>query len=283
MIDASFLDQLGKFNIILKRKVHSQYSGERTSSNTGDGLIFSDYREYMTGDDFRQIDWNLYARTDKYFIKRFEEEKNMTMHVLLDSSGSMDFGKKITKFEYGAMIGLGFSFLSIKANERFDFSTFSDKMDLIRPKKGKNALLEILDFLNKKKVKGESNFYNSLSAFKKQLKSKSMVVLISDFLFDTKELEESLKLFKKSEVIVIQVLDPEELKFNMAGDLVLKDAEHGGIIKTFVSNRLRSVYRNKMDLHIAEMKNICQTVNAKFMTVTTDQSIFDTFYKIIKY
>ena len=162
MIDVSFLDQLGRVDLMLKRKVHSQYAGERTSSNVGDGLVFSDYREYMPGDDFRQIDWSLYARTDKHFIKRYEEEKNMTLHVLLDSSASMDFGKKTTKFEYGAMIGLGFSFLSIKANERFDFSTFSDKMDLIRPKKGKNALLEILDFLNHKKVKGESNFYNSL-------------------------------------------------------------------------------------------------------------------------
>jgi len=283
MIDVSFLDQLGRFDLMLKRKVHSQYSGERSSSNVGDGLVFSDYREYMPGDDFRQIDWSLYARTDKHFIKRYEEEKNMTLHVLLDSSASMDFGKKTTKFEYGAMIGLGFSFLSIKANERFDFSTFSDKMDLIRPKKGKNALLDILDFLNHKKVKGESNFYDSLCSFKNQLKSKSIVVLISDFLFDTKELEESLKLFKKSEVYVIQVLDSEELKFNMAGDLVLKDSEKGSIIKTFISNRLRNVYRNKMDVHIAEMKKTCGAMNAKFMTVTTDQSIFDTFYKIIRY
>ncbi|MFT4297713.1 MAG: DUF58 domain-containing protein [Candidatus Woesearchaeota archaeon] len=282
MIDVSFLNQINRFDLVMKKRVLSQYSGERQSVTTGEGLVFSDYREYIPGDDFRLIDWHLYARTDKHYIKRYEEEKNLAMHVFLDSSGSMDFGKKITKYEYGAMIGLGFSYLAIKNNERFDISTFSESIDFIKPEKGKNALLSILDFLNKKKVKGKSHFQESLIALKKRLRSKSLIVIISDFLFDPKELEQTLKLFRKSSIYVLQVLDPEELKFNMAGDFMLKDSEQGSIVRTFISNRLRSIYRNKLESHNDRLHQICTSVGAQFMTVTTDTPIFDTFYKVLR-
>ena len=151
-----------------------------------------------------------------------------------------------------------------------------------KPKKGENALVDILDFLNKKKVQGKSHFYESLFSFKKRLKTKSLVVVISDFLFDPQELEQALKLFKRSEVFVVQVLDPEELKFNMAGDFMLKDSEQGHVIRTFISNRLRSVYRNKLDKHNDVLKKICTSVGAEFVTVTTDSPIFDTFYKVLR-
>ena len=193
MIDVGFLKEIDRFQLVIKKRVLSQYSGERQSAAIGEGLVFKDYREYIPGDDFRQIDWALYARTNKYFIKRFEEEKNMTMHILLDSSGSMDFGK-LTKFEYGAMIGLGFSYLATKNSEKFEFSTFADKMTSIRPKKGKNALGDILEFLNQIKLKGKSNFYDSLASYKKRLTTKATVVIISDFLFDAHEFEKALLL-----------------------------------------------------------------------------------------
>jgi uncharacterized protein (DUF58 family) len=282
MIDISFLNQIDRFNLVIKKRVLSQYSGERLSLNTGEGLVFSDYREYIPGDDFRQIDWHLYARTDKHYIKRYEEEKNMAMHVFIDASASMDFGQKTTKYEYASMIGLGFAYLAIKNNEKLDISTFADKIDFIKTKKGENSLLSILDFLNKKKVEGKSNFQESISTLKKRLRSKSLVVIISDFLFNPKELEEALKLLKKSSVYVIQILDAEELKLNMSGDFVLKDSEHGSVVRTYISNRLRSLYKNKLESHNDRLNRICINMGARFMTVTTNTPIFDTFYQVLK-
>jgi len=282
MIDASFLNQISQFDLVMKKKVLSKYSGVRESVMTGEGLVFSDYREYIPGDDFRQIDWHVYARTDKYFIKRFEEEKNLTLHILLDASASMDFGGKTTKYEYAAKMGLGFSYLAIKNNEKFDFSTFAESIEFIRPKKGDNALMDILDFLNKKKIEGKSRFYESLMTFKDRMKSKSMVIIISDFLFDPEELGQALRLFKRSQVFVVQVLDPEEMKFNMAGDFMLKDSEQGNVIRTYISNRLRNTYRGKLERHNAELKKMCSSTGARFITVTTDTPIFDTFYKVLR-
>src|SRR3989344_8143180 len=100
MIDTNFLKLLDRFQLILKKKVTSNYSGARESPAFGRGLIFKDYKEYVPGDDFRLIDWKVYARTEKLNIKRFEDERNMTVRIVLDASASMSFGKGRNKFDY---------------------------------------------------------------------------------------------------------------------------------------------------------------------------------------
>ena len=123
MIDISFLAQLKKFHIIVNKKVTSSFTGSRRSSSTGQGIVISDFRPYTPGDDFRAIDWKVYARTDEFFIKKYEEERNLTTHVLLDVSKSMDYGTtKIKKFEYASMLALGFAYLSMRSNEKFNLS-----------------------------------------------------------------------------------------------------------------------------------------------------------------
>ena len=109
-----------------------------------------------------------------------------------------------------------------------------------------------------------------------------MIVIISDFLFNPAELERAIALIKKSELVIVQVLDPEEVKLSIAGDFFLKDSEEGHIIKTFISNRLRTGYKDKLNAHISELQKICGAAGAKFYTVTSDMPIFDTFGKIMK-
>ena len=95
MIDISFLKELDRFNIVLKKRVLSRYQGERESHAEGQGLVFADYKDYVPGDDFRTIDWKIYARTNKFYVKQFEEERNMMVHIIVDASASMDDGRKI--------------------------------------------------------------------------------------------------------------------------------------------------------------------------------------------
>ncbi len=144
-IDTSFLKSLDRLQLILKRKVHADLQGQHQASAFGQGLVFQDYKAYVPGDDFRHIDWNIFARTDKFFIRRFEEERNLVVHILVDSSGSMDYGKQTTKFEYAAMIGLGFSYMALRRNERFTFATFTDTVERLPPRKGAKQLINILE------------------------------------------------------------------------------------------------------------------------------------------
>ena len=125
MIDTSFLDQLGRFSLVVRKRVTSSYTGPRKSIASGRGMAFKDHRIYAPGDDFRLIDWKVFARTDDLYIKNYEEERNLTVHVIVDHSASMNFGKTLSKFDYASMLGVGFAYLAMKENEKFQFSTFS--------------------------------------------------------------------------------------------------------------------------------------------------------------
>lgn len=282
MIDISFLKELDRFNIILKRRVLSKYHGERQSHAQGQGLIFSDYRDYVPGDDFRAVDWKVYARTDKFFIKQFEEERNMTVHIIVDASGSMNYGRKITKFDYASMIGLGFAYMALRNNEKFNFSTFSEGINYLRARKGMNQLLNILGMLEKLKVEGKSELGRTLDEYKKYVMSKSFIVLISDFLYDLEEIKNVLARYTKHEVIAIQVLDPDERKLPLYGDIILEDSELHSKLRTFISNRLIKGYRDKIEYHIQAIKSTCERLGYDFISVTTDTPIFDTFYAAMR-
>ncbi|MBN2459291.1 DUF58 domain-containing protein [Candidatus Woesearchaeota archaeon] len=282
MIDISFLKELDRFNIILKRRVLSRFHGERQSRALGHGLIFADYKDYVPGDDFRAIDWKIYSRTDKFFVKQFEEERNMTVHIIVDASGSMKYGRKISKFDYASMIGMGFAYMALRNNEKFNFSTFSDELNYLRARKGMNQLLNILGMLEKLKVEGKSELGKTLDEYKKYMHSKSFIVIISDFLYDLEDIKNVLARYTKHEVVAIQVLDPDERKLPMYGDMILEDSELHSKLRTFISNRLIKGYRDKIEYHIHAIKSTCEHLGYDFISITTDMPIFDTFYAAMR-
>src|SRR3989338_2279498 len=280
MIDTSFLKLLDKFQLILRKKITSNYAGARESPAYGKGLVFKDYKEYVPGDDFRLIDWRVYARTEKLNIKRFEEERNMTIRIILDASASMNYGKT-RKFDYASMIAIGFLYIALKNNERFELTTFSDKLTRFRAKKGAKQLLDVVHYLNDLKIAGKANFKYSLEEYKRFIDSKSLIVIISDFFFDPEELKDILIRYRKSEVIVVQVLDPEEKDLPVTGDMILKDAETESVLRTFISQRLKSRYQSKLQEHIHNLHDICFETKSKFFSITTNTPIFDSFFQIL--
>lgn len=282
MISTEFLRQLDRFAIVLKKRVNTQYAGSRESNYFGHGLVFKDYREYVAGDDLRAIDWRVYARTDKFYIRRYEEERNLIVHAVVDASASMDYGRNITKFNYAAMLGLGFAYMALRNNEKFVLSTFAEKLNILRPKKGMNQLLTLIEHLNNLKPKGVSKFKDSLEEYKELVKSKAIVVVISDFLFDVNELRETLYKYKKCEVIIIQVLDESEKDLDVRGDIILEDSESKSTLHTFISNRLVQKYNTKLDDHIYAIKDLAEHIGAKFVITTTNTPVFDVFYNILK-
>ena len=282
MINADFLNQLGKFSLVIYKRVTSNYSGPRRSIAQGAGLVFKDHRIYTPGDDFRLIDWRVYARTDDLYIKNYEEERNLTVHVLVDYSQSMNFGKPITKFEYGSMLGLGFAYLALKENEKFQFSTFSEDLNVFQPRKGMSQLVSMLQHLNSIKPEGKSQILKSLMHYKKFLGTRSLVVLISDFLINLDEVIDSFQYLSKNEVKVIQVLDPVEKNLNLEGDYKLKDSESGDLLRTFISPKSRTEYQSMLDNHSAKIHETCKTLGYDFHLITTDKPIFDSFYEILK-
>jgi len=282
MIDTGFLKELDRFNIILKKRVLSNYQGERHSHAQGQGLVFADYKDYVPGDDFRKIDWRVYARTDKLYIKKHEEERDLSVHVIVDASASMNFGRKITKFEYASMIGTGFAYMALRSNEKFNFSTFAEELTYFKARRGLNQLLGIIERLDKLKIDGMSKFNSSMEEYKKYMKSKSFIVIISDFLYDLEEIRLVLSRFSKHEVIAIQVLDPDERKLALYGDVLLEDSEIHTKLRTFISNRLLKGYRDKIEQHIYAVKDVCEKAGVDFISITTDRPVFEAFYNALR-
>lgn len=280
-INLDFLHQLDRMSLIINKRLTSNYVGERRAVATGRGLIFKDHAIYAPGDDFRTIDWRVYARLDKLFVKRFEEERNLTVHVVIDYSGSMGFGQKIKKYEYADMLGLGFCYMAMKHNERFVIGTFSDKVEVFKPKRGRTNLMVALDYLNSKKPKGLSNFEQSLSAYKKRVTSRSYVVILSDFLYNPDEIKAAIHRYRDHHVVLIQVLDRTETKLDIEGDFKLVDSETDDTLRTFLSPYARKQYLEQMAQHQAKIKRICDEVGAKFFVVDTEYPIFDAFYTVL--
>lgn len=281
MITTEFLHQLDRFSLIINKRITSNYVGERFSSATGKGLIFKDHTIYAPGEDFRSVDWRVFGRTDKLYVKRYEEERNLTVHVILDFSASMNFGSGVSKAEYASMLGIGFAYLALKNNERFVLSTFSDSLELFKPKKGRAQLASMAEFLNSKKPKGTSKLEESLSKYKNLVNSKSYVVLISDFLYPIEEIERTLHYFKNHRVVIIQVLDKVERNLDLDGDYKLKDLETNQVMHTYVNPFARKQYKDMLEGHISKVREACDKSGAKFFCADTSMNVFDVFFEVL--
>ena len=282
MIDTSFLDQLTRFNLVINKRVTSTISGPRRSTAAGRGYTFKDYRIYAPGDDIRLIDWKVYARTDNLYIKVQEEEKNLTVHVLIDKSASMDYGKPISKFDFASMIGVGVAYLALRDNEKFQFATFSDTLEIFQPKRGMSHLAAMVHHLNSIKPKSNSKLLDTVMQYKKVIGTKAMLVVISDFLLNIDEIREAFYMLGNHEIKIVQVLDRVEKELKMEGDMKLVDSETKGMLRTFVSPRLRMQYQQQLDDHCAKIEETCNKLNIDYNLVITDTPIFDTFFKIMQ-
>ncbi len=282
MIDTGFLSELGRFSLVVHKRVTSNYTGPRRSIALGRGLVFKEHRIYAPGDDIRSIDWKVYARTDDLYVKTYEEERNLTVHIIVDYSASMNFGKTITKFDYASMLGVGFAYLAMKENEKFQFSTFSDKLSVFQPKRGMGQLMAMVDHLNSIKTKGQSRIKDAIQQYRKVIGSRAMLVLISDFLIPIEEINQALYTLGDHEIKIIQVLDPIEKDLKLHGDFKLKDSETQAKMHTHISPRLRMQYQKLLGSHSAKIEETCNRLGFKFHQITTYTQIFDAFYRILE-
>jgi uncharacterized protein (DUF58 family) len=278
-IDPDFLDELDRFDSSLKRETTSQYQGEQESPDVGEGLTFSDYRRYAPGDDTRLIDWKLYARTEEYYIKQYEEERNLTVHVLVDSSDSMDFGEGDEhKFEYAAKLGLGFCYLTAEENNDFRFSTFGDdfeRLDTGRSNRGE--LLRIIDLLNDQELGGRTDFRDALESYTASISSRSLVVVLSDFLGELDDIEEGLAALARNELVTAQVLSPDELDPDVVGDTVFEEPETQQELRTYFGGRLAQQYQSRLEQFTGEVAERASDLRATHALVDTGDDFFDAF------
>jgi uncharacterized protein (DUF58 family) len=284
MIDLDFIKQLKTLDLLVKKKIISSYAGGQKSYRQGRGIEPVDHREYFPGDDLKFVDWKVYARTEKLFIKRFEEEKSLTTHILVDASNSMNFGShKYTKYDFASMLALGFAYLVTKENEKFSVVSYNtDLRDILQPRRGKRQFFRAINLLNTQKLGGMTNMEKVGGKYADLIKTRSLCIIVSDFLEPIEGIRKGIfHLAKKSRnMIVIHVADPVEKRLELQGDVKLYDLESNQIKKIFFTPQLRRDYGVKFMAHMERVRQVCDDVGADFFSVTSDEPVFDIFFQI---
>lgn len=282
-IETDFFKQLDRFTFSVRKRVSTVYAGNRPSTRSGHGIDTIGFREYDPSDDLKDIDWKAYARTEKLYVRQFEEEKTLTTHILLDASKSMDYPENGTsKFEYAAMLAAGYAYMVTRYNDRFAISTFTQEVEINKPSRGRKNLLRTIDRLTELEIAGGTSIEEAVLKYSRAIKSRSLVILISDFLQEPQAIETAVTRLSDHDLILIQVLDPTEKVLPLQGNSKLLDLETGEEIRTYISENFKERYLGKLDDHAARIKKSCMKVGAEFYTFTTDTPIFDAFYYTIR-
>jgi len=281
-IDVDFFRQLDRFTFMVRKKVSTAYAGSRRSTHSGKGLDTVGYREYNRGDELKSIDWKAYARIEKLYVRQFEEDKSLTTHILLDASNSMDYASAdTTKYEYATMLAAGFAYLVTKDNDKFAISTFADDVNIARARRGRKYLLQTIERLEDVKLGGKTGIDEITTQYGKAIKSRSLIIIISDFLDDFESIESAIYRFSYHDLILVQVLDPTERNLKVHGHSKLVDLETDVNLDTYVSDSFKDEYQEKLEEHINRIQDACSRVGAEFYTFTTDIPIFDAFLHTI--
>ena len=260
--------------------------GLHKSPYHGFSVEFSEHRAYMQGDNLKDVDWKVFGKTEKYFIKQYEEETNLRSYVFLDTSNSMSYssGNNISKLDYSLTLAAALSYLMIHQQDAVGLSLYAEKINKFLPPKSSRAYLqEILKNLATVQASEKTNTAESLSEAAEKIKRKGLVIIISDFFDDINSVLKALKHFsyKKNEVIVFQVLDPMEKTFSFGKDAIFKDLETGDELTT-QPYQIQKAYREAMAEFTSRIKTECLNSNIDYNLVETSDPYDKALFRYIQ-
>jgi uncharacterized protein (DUF58 family) len=275
LLEPQFLHRLEQLELVSRKIFTGAIKGERRSKRKGQSVEFADYRNYVKGDDLRHLDWNLYARLDRLFIRLFQEEEDLHFYVLIDNSLSMDFGTP-TKLHYARQVGAALAFIGLCNMDRVVVEVFNEKLTQSMPAvRGRRSLWRVMDFLQKIESAGPSNLRESLKTFTMKSTGKGIVVLLSDMM-DKAGYEDALRYLvaRQFDIYVIQILSLEELEPAVLGDLKLVDIEDLDEAEITVSAPLIKRYKQNLAAFQGGLQEFCNRRGITYL-MTSNQVPFD--------
>ncbi len=283
-IDPSILASLDNLELRARVVVEGFISGLHKSPHRGFSVEFTDYRHYYQGDDMRHVDWKLYARSDKFYIKQYEDETNVRSYVLLDSSASMAYSSGgMSKLDYGRTLASALAYFITRQRDAVGLITFDDKVNEYIPALCRQPhLIRILRVLANLKAGTKTDIVKPLSDLASNLNRKSMVILISDMLEDEERIIKTLQRLRAmgNDVIVFHVLDEAELLFNFQEATEFVDAENS---ETFITSpaSIRAAYLENFNNYLNYCKKKCQSSGVDYCLLNTSQPLDTALYSYI--
>jgi uncharacterized protein (DUF58 family) len=258
LLDPDFLHKLEQLELVSRRIFVGRMKGERKSKCRGSSVEFAEHRNYTVGDDLRHIDWNVYGRLDRLFLKLFLEEEDLHVYTLLDTSLSMEFGNP-TKLRYGKQVAAALAFIGLVNHDRVLVDTYSARLDQgLHGIRGRSQMWRIVSYLDQIEATGKSNLTAAAREFAIRHVGKGVVVVISDFL-DKNGYQDALRylLARNMDIYVIQVLSQEEVEPELVGDLRLVDCEDDETAEITISAPLLKRYKDNLNAFVGGLKEWC--------------------------
>jgi uncharacterized protein (DUF58 family) len=274
LLDAEFMRKLERISLAARRVRLGAARGERRSRRKGISTEFADYRNYVQGDDLRHIDWNIVGRLDALYLKLFEEQEDLTLHVLIDASLSMGYGDP-PKLAMACQLAAALGYIALVNFDRVTVEAFSEAgVQELRPTRGKASTHKLFDFIEQIAAGGATTLEASTRGHFLRSRGKGVVVLLSDF-FDPDGHEGVLRrmTMSGSDVYVIHVLSREEIDPPVTGDLKLLDAETGEFTEVSVSPTLLKRYRENVAAFCESIRRFCVARGIGYTLAPSDTDI----------
>ena len=276
LFDESTLRKLNQLTLIASRIRSGAMKGERRSARRGSSVEFADYRNYTPGDDLRRLDWNIYARLERPFIKLLEEEEDLAVHVLIDGSQSMDWGEaEQNKFQYALRLAAGLGAITLASGDVLTVSLLQRGRVAAEfgPSRGQASLTRLFRFLDKLEPGGETDLNRAMRDYSILPRRAGLVILISD-LFANDGYETGLRqlMGRGHEAALIHILAPDEIDPPLAGDIELVDIETNQTQDVSLDGGLRELYRTRAHAWMQSVQADCRKHNIRYLDVITDQS-----------
>ncbi len=265
---------IARLDLIARFVVEGFITGLHKSPYHGFSAEFSEHRQYMAGDSLRYLDWKVFARSDRMYVKRFEEETNLKAHIILDTSGSMGFKGRgaMTKLRYGSVIAAALTFLMLRQRDSVGLVTFSEGIGAhVPPRSVQSQLAEIIAVLGASQPKGRTVTGEVLHTMAERISSRGLVILISDLMTEPSALIRGLKHFRHNghEVLALHILDPLELEFDYDGEVRFTDMETGAMLTT-QPRHIRENYIALMHERLRFLVRSLHEINVDYARFTTD-------------
>ncbi len=272
LLDSQMLARLEQLELVTRKLFIGRMKGERRSPRKGQSSEFADFKPYTIGDDLRYLDWNLFARLDKLFLRLFLEEEDLHVSLLIDASLSMDFGTP-TKLHFARQVAAALGFVGLVGQDRVVVEAFGEGTAKTSPPlRGRRSLWRLIDFLNGIAPMGRGDLSRSLRSYAMRSSGKGVVILLSD-LMDKAGYEEGLRYLvaRRMDVYVLQVLSPEELDPDLTGDVKLIDVEDQDEAELTVGPGLVERYKRALAAYQGQVQEFCNRrgIGYLFSSTTT--------------
>jgi uncharacterized protein (DUF58 family) len=276
-VQREVLERIGNLSITARQAVESVLAGQHRSVRRGLSVEFAGHREYQPGDDLRHLDWLVWARSDRYDVRQYEEETKLRATIILDTSGSMGYASAgQSKLEYARALAAALGFLMIRQSDAVGLVTFDGQVrDFLPPSSTMAQYLNLLSSLERARAGGETSIAPVLDEIAERITRRGLVILITDTFDDPKAFLNSIHYlrFRKQDVRLFQVLDPQERTFPFKGMIEFVGLENEPRLK-LDGDRVRAHYRSIFNEHQAQLKSGCHAARVQLETCWTDEELF---------